>query len=122
MSSRRDLLSQCRMQAPSNEKASLPSHSQIVVTLPVSISEDAARRLKEGWGDERLDRHALEGIVAQAYREGKLTIGEVRRELGHDSRQETEGFLKERGAYLDYTKEDLRNDSESIRRMREREE
>jgi len=89
-----------------------------MTTLPVSISEDAARRLKEGWGDEELDRHAHEAIVAQAYREGILTLGEVRRELGHDSRLETEAFLKERDAYLDYTKEDLKKDSESIRRAR----
>jgi hypothetical protein len=58
---------------------------------------------------------ALKQVLARAYREGKLTIGEVRHALHLDTREEAEGVLKEHGAYLDYTKEDLREDSRFLR-------
>ena len=76
-----------------------------------SIPEDIGRRLEAGGRD--LSRQALEGIAAQAYRNGTLTLGEVRRLLGHASRMETEAFLKERGALLDYTEEELERDLEA---------
>jgi predicted HTH domain antitoxin len=70
-----------------------------------SLPEDLARKLQERWGD--LSRRALESLVAQAYREESLTLGEVRRILGHETRMETEAFLKEQGALLDYSEEEL---------------
>jgi predicted HTH domain antitoxin len=73
-----------------------------------SLPEDLARRLQEKWGD--LSRRALESLVAQAYREESLTLGEVRRILGHETRMETEAFLKEQGALLDFSEEELEQD------------
>lgn len=78
-----------------------------------SIPEDLARKLEERWED--LSRRALESLVAQAYREESITLGDVRRLLGHDTRMETEAFLKQQGALLDYSEEELEQDLEAAR-------
>lgn len=76
-----------------------------------SLPEDLARKLQERWGD--LSQRALESLVAQAYREESLTLGEVRRLLGHETRMETEAFLKQQGALLDYSEKELEQDLEA---------
>lgn len=73
-----------------------------------SLPEDLGGKLQERWGD--LSRRALESLIAQAYREESLTLGEVRRLLGLVTRMETEAFLKEQGALLDYAEEELEQD------------
>lgn len=78
-----------------------------------SIPEGVAERLEQHWGS--LSRRAREAIVADAYREEALTLGEVRRLLGHSKRLETESFLKERGALLDYTDTDLESDVQAAK-------
>jgi predicted HTH domain antitoxin len=60
-----------------------------------------------------LSRRALESLVAQAYREEALTLGEVRRLLGHETRMETEAVLNEYGAFLDDSEEELEQDLEA---------
>jgi len=76
-----------------------------------SIPEGLARRLEEQWGD--LSRGALESVAAQGYRDGSLTLGEVRALLGHETRMQTEAFLKERGALLNDSEEELEEDLEA---------
>lgn len=83
-----------------------------------SLPEDIARRLQEKWGD--LSRRALESLVAQAYREESLTLGDVRRLLGHETRMETEAFLKEKGALLEYSEEELEQDVQAARKASNR--
>jgi hypothetical protein len=53
---------------------------------------------------------ALEAFAAHGYRSGKLTHAEVQRMLGFSSRWETDAFLKQVGAYLDYAEADLEHD------------
>ena len=60
--------------------------------------------------DEDLSRIALEALAAQGYRDGKLTHSEVQQLLGFNSRWETDAFLKQAGAHLDYTDVDLERD------------
>lgn len=76
-----------------------------------SLPEDLAHKLQERWGD--LSQRAFESLVAQAYREESLTLGEVRRILGHEARMETEAFLKEQGPLLDCSEEELEQDLEA---------
>lgn len=76
-----------------------------------SLPENLARRLEKEWGN--LSRGALESVAAQGYRDGSLTLGEVRALLGHETRMQTEAFLKERGALLDYSEEELEQDLEA---------
>lgn len=84
------------------------------MNVAFSIPDDAGQRLQERWGD--LSRHALQAVVAQAYRDGAFTLGEVRRLLGHATRLETEAFLKEQGVLFDYTEEELERDLQAAQR------
>jgi predicted HTH domain antitoxin len=81
-----------------------------------SMPDDVAERLQERWGD--LSKRALEAIVADAYREEALTLGEVREILGHSTRLETEQFLKNRGIMLEMTEEELEEDARAAREAR----
>ncbi len=75
--------------------------------VAIELPEEIASRLGEP-GD--LSRVALEALAAQGYRSGKLTHAEVQKMLGLTSRWETDSFLKQAGAYLDYTEADLEQD------------
>jgi predicted HTH domain antitoxin len=81
-----------------------------------SMPEDLAQRLQAHWGD--LSRRALEAVVADAYREETITLGEVRRLLGHSTRLETEAFLKSRGALLEYSEDELDADIQAAKEAR----
>jgi hypothetical protein len=82
----------------------------MVVTL--EIPDDVAERMG---GD--LSRRALEALVAEGYKSGHLTGGEVRGLLGFATVTELDGFLKAHGVLEDYTVEDLRREVEEIRRL-----
>lgn len=84
--------------------------------IDFSVPDGLAERLQEHWGD--LSKRALEAVVADAYREEALTLGEVREILGHSTRLETELFLKERGALLEYTERELEEDVEAAQSAR----
>lgn len=77
--------------------------------MPVTIElpEEIERRLREEWQD--LPRRALETLALEGYRSEALTRGQVGELLGLDFWQ-TEAFLRERGAFLKYTSEDLAQD------------
>jgi hypothetical protein len=78
---------------------------RITLNLPEDIAEDLAGK----WAD--LPRGALESLALEAYRAGALTQALVRRLLGFASLAEVDGFLKQHGAYLDYTLDDLEHDT-----------
>ena len=75
--------------------------------VAIELPEDIASRLGE---PSTLSRVALEALAAQGYRSGKLTHSEVQKMLGLASRSETDAFLKQAAAYLDYTEADLEHD------------
>jgi hypothetical protein len=75
--------------------------------VAIELPEEIAGRLGE---PDDLSRIALEALAAQGYRSGKLTHAEVQKMLGLTSRWETDSFLKQAGAYLDYTEADLEHD------------
>ena len=81
-----------------------------------SMPDRLAERLEERWGS--LSDRALQAVVADAYREEILTLGEVRQILGHSTRMETEEFLKERGALFEYNEEELQKDVKRAREAR----
>jgi len=82
--------------------------------IAIELPEDIASRLG---GNDQLSDVALRALAAQAYRDGHLTHAEVQRVLGFKSRWETDAFLKQAGAYLDYTEADLDNDLAASRRI-----
>ena len=84
--------------------------------VTVEIPEDIAEQLHTKW--ENLPRGVLESLALEAYRSGTLTKMQLRRLLGFQTPMELDGFLKQAGIYLDYDLNDLREDLETIRRVR----
>jgi uncharacterized protein UPF0175 len=82
------------------------------MVITFEVPDSLADRLRASWRD--LPRHALEALTADGYRQGLLTSAEVQEVLGIPSRYELDGFLKQVGAYLDYTAEDLEEDVEGF--------
>ena len=82
--------------------------------IAIELPEEIASRLGR---EDNLSNVALRALAAQAYRDGQLTHAEVQRVLGFKSRWETDAFLKQAGAYLDYTEADLDNDLAASRRI-----
>ena len=82
------------------------------VVLP--IPDDLAEQL--GSADD-LARRALEALALAEYGAGRLTEAQLRRMLGFETRYELDGFLKERGIFHQYTREDLRREQETLDRL-----
>jgi hypothetical protein len=77
---------------------------QVTFTLP----QDIAAQLTLGGAN--LSRSALEALAIEAYRESKLSAGQVRRLLGFHTRMQVHAFLKGHGVYLHYEEADLEHD------------
>jgi hypothetical protein len=84
---------------------------EILVVVPDDIVESLQAR------PEDFPRRILECLAAESYRAGLLTSAEVRRMLGFETRWETDGFLKERKAFLHYSMEDFEKDIETLSRL-----
>jgi hypothetical protein len=84
---------------------------QVTVEIP---DEFAAELIPEG---EDAARKLLEDHTAQAYREGRLTMEQVRRILDLPTRLHVDPFLL-RYQIFDYTIEDFREDVVNLRRLR----
>jgi predicted HTH domain antitoxin len=84
--------------------------------MPVTIElpEEIERQLEAEWRD--LPRRALEALAVEGYRSGALTRGQVGRLLDLNF-WETEAFLKERAAFLQYTLADLEQDRLTQKRI-----
>ena len=80
--------------------------------ITFQVPDSVADRLRVSWQD--LPRHALEALAADAYRRGLLSSAEVQEVLGIASRHELDGFLKQAGAFLQYTAQDLEEDVQSF--------
>lgn len=81
--------------------------------ISIQIPDDIGERLHSRWQD--LPRHALEALVIDAYRREVLTAAEAQGILGLPSRHNTDAFLKEAGADLGYTWQDLEEDLQAFR-------
>jgi predicted HTH domain antitoxin len=75
-----------------------------VTKIAVDVPEEIANRLENTWRD--VSRGALESVAWEGYRDGTLSRDQIGQLLGF-SLWETEAFLKQRQAYLQYTEEDL---------------
>lgn len=76
--------------------------------VTVKIPEAVAKSFGETVED--VAQAALESMALEGYRSGKLTHFQVRTMLRLSSWYEAETFLRERGAPLDYSLEDLEED------------
>ncbi|SPF48848.1 conserved hypothetical protein [Candidatus Sulfopaludibacter sp. SbA4] len=77
----------------------------ITVEIPDTIAGDLA-----GEGRDPA-RAVLEAIALEGYRADRLSEYQVRQLLGFETRDEVDGFLKEHGAFMQYTMEDVERDT-----------
>jgi hypothetical protein len=83
--------------------------------LVVRIPDDFAERLAAAGGD--VERRALEAIVLEEFRSGRLTKPDLRRLLGFETRGEIDGFLKDHGVFDDYDMTDLERERETLKQL-----
>jgi predicted HTH domain antitoxin len=84
---------------------------QVTIVLP-----DELRDALTASGQD-LTRAAFEALALEAYRERKISIGQLRRLLAYETRMEVDAFLKERGVELEYTSEELDRDRQTLREL-----
>jgi predicted HTH domain antitoxin len=77
---------------------------RLTLDLPDELSAALAAS-----GDD-LSHAALEAIALEAYREGKVSTGQLKQFLGYHTRMQVHAFLKEHGVHLHYDLEDLEHD------------
>jgi len=83
----------------------------MVTRIAVDVPEEIANQLENAWRD--VSRGALEAVALEGYRDGTLSRDQIGQLLGL-SLWETEAFLKQRQAYLQYTEEDLALDRRAL--------
>jgi hypothetical protein len=62
------------------------------MSVVIELLEEIERQLEIEWGD--LPRRALETLALEGYRFGALTLAQLRRMLGFETRMEADAFLK----------------------------
>jgi hypothetical protein len=85
------------------------------MNLTVHIPDDLAQRLSAGNVD--LGRRALEALVAEEYRAGRLTRPDLRRLLGFLTGHEIDGFLKVHDIDDGITLEELNRQLDDLDRL-----
>jgi len=71
----------------------------------VQIPDDVGQRPSAVGGD--LSRRALKALVAEEYKQGRLTKPDLRRLLGFETSDQIDSFLKAHDVWIDCTMEDL---------------
>lgn len=79
--------------------------------VKIDISADAENTLRQQWGD--LDRAALEALLIESYRTGRVSVGFLAKvlEMGVI---EADRWLAERGVPMNYGPEDFAADRRTI--------
>jgi predicted HTH domain antitoxin len=76
------------------------------MSLSVDVPDDIRTALETQWGD--LSLHLRENLAVDGYRQGLLTLAQVRRLLGFATRWEAQQFLGGRGvAVFDFDPSEL---------------
>jgi hypothetical protein len=84
--------------------------------LNVNIPDELARDLGEGFED--LGRAALEALAAEAYARDVLSLEQVRKMLGLESRWEAQEVLRRHGVWHGHPAEEILEDAEVTCRFR----
>jgi Uncharacterised protein family (UPF0175) len=85
------------------------------MNLILRIPDDVASRIAAQGGD--LERRALEALVLEEFRAGRMNKGELRRTLGFVVLNEVDGFLKAHDVFEDYTIADLDRETQALDRL-----
>ncbi len=90
-------------------RAKLEGEHEVMMTITVEIPDLLASVLAAEGKDPA--RAALEAMALEGYRTERLTEADLKDLLGFETRMEVHGFLKDHGAFLHYTAEDLEHDT-----------
>lgn len=85
------------------------------MNLILRIPDEVASKIAAGGGD--LERRALEALVLEEYRAGRMTTKDLRQALGFEVLDEVDGFLKAHGVYEPYTVEEIDGEVASLTRF-----
>src|SRR5258708_40071501 len=83
--------------------------------VTIQIPDDIAASIQTAGRD--LPRSVLEAYALEGYKSGQLSAYQVQELLGFETSMEVDGFLKSHGVYLDYTEQDLEEDTAASRRI-----
>jgi predicted HTH domain antitoxin len=84
------------------------------MTVSFELPKDLEQHLRLEFGD--LGQAAKEALLIESYREGRLSIGRIAPILGKGV-IETQAWLADHGAPLNYSLEDLKSDRETLNRL-----
>jgi len=79
--------------------------------IPDPIEQELAKQV----GD--VSQAAKEALVIESYRTGRLSIGQVARVLGFETRFQAEEWLGKHGVSWNYSLDDLEADRETLRQL-----
>jgi len=80
------------------------------ITVNVTIPENILNRQQD-----EIARRVLEEVVLEGYKSGQLTLAQVRRILGFETRMQLDAFLKAHGIFTEYSEADLEAEEEASR-------
>lgn len=84
------------------------------MNLTVHIPDELATRLG---ADGDLERQALEALVLEGFRAGRISKDELGSVLGLDGLNQIDGFLKSHDVYEPCTVEDIKHDVDTLVRL-----
>lgn len=85
------------------------------MNLTVRIPDELATRL--GAAGPNLERQALEALVLESFRLGRLNKDELGRVLGLDGHDQVDGFLKAHDVFEPCTVEEINRDVDTLVRL-----
>lgn len=85
------------------------------MSITVQLPQQLQQQFQSEWAD--LERHALAGLVTEAFRQGKLNSFQVGQALGLNDRWGAIQFLSERGAYPGYEEKDFAQDMDTLAKL-----
>ncbi|HEX4158945.1 MAG TPA: UPF0175 family protein [Rhizomicrobium sp.] len=85
------------------------------MNVTVRIPDDLATRL--GAGNRDLERQALEGLVLEGFRAGRISKDELGQVLGLEGLDQIDGFLKAHDVYEPCAFEEIERDVETLVRL-----
>jgi Uncharacterised protein family (UPF0175) len=85
------------------------------MNVTVRIPDELAARLEAEGGD--LERRALEALVLEEFRAGRMTKPELCAALGFEVLDEFDGFLKAHAVYEPYTLADFEEEQRVAREL-----
>ena len=86
------------------------------MTIRLNVPSKAEETLRTAWG-EQLDDAALDALLIDGYRTGKLSSGDIADALGFETRFQAEQWLASRGVGLNYALEDFEADVATLDRV-----